>query len=75
MSNKTTDANTDSVTTIDTIEPEIEQSESLPNLKDSKRLEFYERQFQAMYYVIAILLIMIIIAGYYSYIREGALGM
>jgi hypothetical protein len=34
-----------------------------------------DRQFETMYYIIAILVILIIVVGYYLYIKEGALGM
>ena len=36
---------------------------------------FFDTQFQGMFYIIAILLVSIMIAGYFLYLREGAIGM
>lgn len=47
-----------------------EKSEDLNEIN-----QIYDRHFKIMYYLIAILIIMIIIIGYYVYIKEGALGM
>ena len=36
---------------------------------------FFDAQFQGMFYIIAILLVSIMIAGYFLYLKEGAIGM
>jgi hypothetical protein len=58
---------------VDDYEDDDEITELEDQIEETK--DYLDHQFETMYYVIAILIILIIVVGYYLYIREGALGM
>lgn len=75
--------NSDQEDTDDTIIINTQEDKDTSNKKNKNKKnknktycpDYLDKQFQTMYYVIAIMLISIIIIGYYLYIKEGALSM
>ena len=59
----------------DNSESELENDVADLEDKIEETQDYLDNQFETMYYVIAILIILIIVVGYYLYLREGALAM